>query len=146
VKLNQLKPQKGSRKRKKRLGCGPGSGHGKTATMGMKGQTARSRSNKVGFEGGQMPLIIRTPKRGFNNPFKKEYAIVNLSSLEVFAEGTSIDIKLLKEKGLIAGKYIKYKLLGGGEVKKKLIIKTDYCSKKAEEKIKAASGEVIISA
>ncbi|MFH1825533.1 MAG: 50S ribosomal protein L15 [Candidatus Firestonebacteria bacterium] len=142
MKLNKLKPSEGSRKRKKRLGLGIGSGHGKTSTFGNKGQRARSRSNKVGFEGGQMPLLKRTPKRGFTNPFKKIYGIINVDDLNIFDDGTLITLKLLKERGMIAGKYKKYKILGDGELKKKLIVSANYMSKKAIDSIKALGGEV----
>jgi large subunit ribosomal protein L15 len=146
LKLNELKPVQGSRKRKKRVGCGIGSAHGKTSTYGHKGQKARSRTNKVGFEGGQMPLLKRTPKRGFNNPFKKEYGIINVNDLNIFDDGTLVTLELLKEKGLIANKYKEYKVLGDGELKKRLIVSANYFSKKAEEKIKALSGEVKLNA
>jgi large subunit ribosomal protein L15 len=146
VKLNEIKPAKGSRKRRKRIGFGPGSGHGKTSTMGMKGQNARSKSNKVGFEGGQMPLIRRTPKRGFTNIFKKEYAVINVSDLNIFNEGETISLAMLKDKKLIPEKSKKYKILGDGELKKKIIVIANLCSKKALEKIKALSGEVKLNA
>ena len=146
MKLNELKPVKGSRKRRKRIGFGIGSAHGKTSTMGNKGQNARSKSNKAGFEGGQTPLIRRAPKRGFTNIFRKEYAIVNLRDLNRFDDGMTINLQLLKEKGLVSGKYKKYKVLGDGELKKKLIVLSDYCSKKAEEKIKSLSGDVKLNA
>ena len=146
MKLNELKPVKGSRKRKKRVGFGIGSGHGKTSTYGNKGQNARSRSNKVGFEGGQMPLIRRSPKRGFRNAFKERYSIINVDDLNIFEDGSEISLKLLKEKGVISKKYNKYKILGDGDLKKKLIVTADHCSKSAEEKIKALSGEVKLNA
>lgn len=146
MKLNELKPVEGSRKRKKRVGFGIGSGHGKTSTYGNKGQRARSRTNKVGFEGGQMPLLKRIPKRGFTNPFKKEYGIINVSNLNIFDDGTLVTLKLLKEKGMIAGKYKEYKILGDGELKKKLIVSADYLSKKAIDSIKTLGGEVKLNA
>ena len=146
MKLNEIKPQAGSRKRRKRIGCGPGSGHGKTSTMGMKGQNARSKSNKVGFEGGQMPLVRRLPKRGFKNIFRKEYDIINLGDLNVFADGATVNLKALQEKGLINTASKKYKILGGGELKKKLIIEANMCSKIVLEKVKALSGEVKLNA
>ena len=123
MKLNEIKPQAGSRKRRKRIGCGPGSGHGKTSTMGMKGQNARSKSNKVGFEGGQMPLVRRLPKRGFKNIFRKEYDIINLGDLNVFADGATVNLKALQEKGLINTASKKYKILGGGELRRNSLLK-----------------------
>ena len=142
MKLNELKPNKGARKRKKRIGLGIGSGHGKTSTKGNKGQNARKHGNKVGFEGGQMPLVRRTPKRGFTNIFKKKYEIVNIVDLNRFADGNVVDINSLMEKRLIKTGSKAVKLLGNGELKKKLIVKVDKISKQAAEKIKAASGEV----
>ncbi len=142
MKLNELKPNKGARKRKKRIGFGIGSGHGKTSTKGNKGQNARKHGNKVGFEGGQMPLVRRTPKRGFTNIFKKKYEIVNIVDLNRFADGNVVDINSLMEKRLIKTGSKAVKLLGNGELKKKLIVKVDKISKQAAEKIKAASGEV----
>ena len=142
MKLNELKPNKGARKRKKRIGFGIGSGHGKTSTKGNKGQNARKHGNKVGFEGGQMPLVRRTPKRGFTNIFKKKYEIVNIADLNRFTDGNVVDINSLMEKRLIKTGSKAVKLLGNGELKKKLIVKVDKISKQAAEKIKAASGEV----
>src|SRR5258708_30325355 len=102
MELNKLKPKKGARHAKKRVGRGPGSGHGKTAGRGEKGQKSRSGfSRMLGFEGGQMPLHRRLPKRGFTNIFKKEYSIVNLSDLERFASGATIDEAALRESGLV---------------------------------------------
>ncbi len=142
MKLNELKPNKGARKRKKRIGFGIGSGHGKTSTKGNKGQNARKHGNKVGFEGGQMPLVRRTPKRGFTNIFKKEYEIVNIVDLNRFENGEVVDINTLIAKRLIRNGAKMVKILGNGELKKKLIIKVNKISKQAIEKIKAASGEV----
>ncbi|HEY4784106.1 MAG TPA: 50S ribosomal protein L15, partial [Chthoniobacterales bacterium] len=106
MRLNNLKPRPGAKHRVKRLGCGESSGHGKTSGKGHKGQKARSGGSiRLGFEGGQMPLIRRLPKRGFNNSaFKTQYALVNLDELEVFDAGSQINEQLLREKGLISGK------------------------------------------
>ncbi|MCF6097648.1 50S ribosomal protein L15 [Thermovorax subterraneus] len=142
MRLHDLKPAKGSRKRPKRVGRGIGSGHGKTSTRGHKGQNARSGGGvRPGFEGGQMPLIRRIPKRGFTNKFKKEYAIVNVKDLNVFEENTKVTPELLKEKGLI--KQIKdgVKILGDGELNVKLEVVAHAFSSSAREKIEAAGGK-----
>ncbi|SHM85459.1 LSU ribosomal protein L15P [Caldanaerovirga acetigignens] len=142
MRLHDLKPAKGSRKRPKRVGRGIGSGHGKTSTRGHKGQNARSGGGvRPGFEGGQMPLIRRIPKRGFTNKFKKEYAIVNVKDLNVFEENTKVTPELLKEKGLI--KQIKdgVKILGDGELNVKLEVVAHAFSSSAKEKIEAAGGK-----
>jgi len=142
MKLNELKPNKGARKKRKRIGFGIGSGHGKTSTKGNKGQNARKHGNKVGFEGGQMPLVRRAPKRGFTNVFKTVYSIVNVSDLNCFNDGETVDIKSLIAKRLIDNSSKRVKLLGDGELTKKLIVKVTKVSKKAAEIIKAASGEI----
>jgi large subunit ribosomal protein L15 len=142
MRLHDLKPAEGSKKRPKRVGRGIGSGHGKTSTRGHKGQNARSGGGvRPGFEGGQMPLIRRIPKRGFTNKFKKEYAIVNVEDLNVFEENTRVTPELLKEKGLI--KQIKdgVKILGDGELKVKLEVVAHAFSSSAKEKIEAAGGK-----
>ncbi|MFO7152553.1 MAG: 50S ribosomal protein L15 [Bacillota bacterium] len=142
MRLHDLKPAKGSKKRPKRVGRGIGSGHGKTSTRGHKGQNARSGGGvRPGFEGGQMPLIRRIPKRGFTNIFKKEYAIVNVKDLNVFEDNTRVTPELLKEKGLI--KQIKdgVKILGDGELKVKLEVVAHAFSSSAREKIEAAGGK-----
>lgn len=142
--LHCLKMPKGSRKRKKILGRGSSSGHGKTSTRGSKGQTSRAgRDFYLGFEGGQTPLIRRMPKRGFTNKFKKEYRIINLSSLSGVNE-KNITIDLLKEKGLVGKNDKLVKILGGGEVTNPLIIQAHAISKKAAEKITKAGGKVEI--
>src|SRR5438094_6886540 len=122
LRLHNLRPRPGSRHRVKRLGCGESSGHGKTSGKGHKGQKARSGGSiRLGFEGGQMPLIRRLPKRGFNNArFKTRYAIVNLSDLERFESGATIDESALLDANLIRGKYDGVKILGTGELTKKL--------------------------
>lgn len=139
--LHTLKPAPGSRHRKKIVGRGEGSGHGGSATRGMKGQTSRSGDGKmVGFEGGQMPLLRRIPKRGFNNRSRQEYEVVNVETLaEVFEAGTEITPEKMIEKGLIKqAKYVK--VLGDGTIKKALTIKAPKFSASAIEKIKAAGG------
>ncbi|HYO12866.1 MAG TPA: 50S ribosomal protein L15 [Thermoanaerobaculia bacterium] len=138
MKLHELSPAKGSKHSKKRVGRGPGSGLGKTAGRGEKGQKSRSgASTRVGFEGGQMPLIRRVPKRGFTNIWKVEYAVVNLSQLAEL-EG-DVTPQLLVERGLVrSGK--KVKVLGDGELTKPLRVTADKFSKSARAKIEAAGG------
>lgn len=141
MKLHELKPQPGARKKPKRVGRGPGSGHGKTATRGHKGQTARSGGTKgAGFEGGQQPLIRRIPKRGFRNIFRKEYAIVNLGDLSRFDEGQQITPDLLKETGIIRRSAMALKVLGDGDLTKRLNILAHKFSQGALAKIAAAGG------
>lgn len=141
MELGKLKPKKGSRHAKKRVGRGPGSGHGKTSGRGEKGQKSRSGyKSKLGFEGGQMPLHRRLPKRGFTNIFKEEFAILNLSDLEQFDSGATVDASTFREAGLVKGATKKVKVLGNGELKKKLTVHADKFSKTAREKIEAAGG------
>ncbi|MDH3359442.1 MAG: 50S ribosomal protein L15 [Desulfobulbaceae bacterium] len=143
IDLSNLSPSPGSRKPKKRIGRGPGTGHGKTAGKGHKGAKARSGGGvKMGFEGGQMPLQRRLPKRGFNNIFKKQYAIVNLGDLARFEAGTKVDRQVLIDAGLISAKDAMVKLLGNGEIDKSLTIAVDKVSKSARQKIESASGSV----
>jgi large subunit ribosomal protein L15 len=143
VKLNELKSPPGANKSIKRVGRGTGSGHGKTSTRGHKGQHARSGSGvRPGFEGGQMPLQRRIPKRGFNNIFKKQYAIVNLKDLNGFEDGTEITPVLLLEEGIIKSVKDGVKILGNGDLDKKLFIQTHKISKQAEEKVLAQGGKV----
>lgn len=143
MKLNQLKSPRGSRKRPKRVGRGRSSGHGKTSTRGHKGQKARSGGGvRPGFEGGQMPLSRRIPKRGFVNIFRKEYTILNVGDLEQrFEAGDEITPKVLVKKGLI-GKRDRVKILGEGKLTKGLKVKAHAFSKKAGERIKEAGGEI----
>lgn len=143
MKLHELQPAPGSTKSPKRVGRGTGSGMGKTSTMGHKGQKARSGSKKNGFEGGQMPLARRLPKRGFHNHFAKEYTIINISDLEGLENGTVVTAELLKEQNLIS-KIEKdgLKVLGGGELTKKLDVKAAKFSQTAQDAIKAAGGSV----
>ena len=140
--LHNLKSPKGSHKRRKLLGRGSSSGHGKTSTRGSKGQTSRAgRHFYLGFEGGQTPLIRRVPKRGFNSRNKKEFQIVNLKDLERIKE-QNLSLELLAGKGLIKNKDKLVKILGDGEIKNPIVIQTHAISRKAAEKIKAAGGTV----
>jgi len=142
MKLNELAPVPGSVKESKRIGRGHGSGQGKTAGKGHKGQKARSGPNKgAGFEGGQMPLQRRVPKRGFNNIFASKIVIVNLSSLNVFEDGAVVDAAALIEKGIINKAYDGVKVLGNGEITKKLTVKASAFSSAASQKIEAAGGK-----
>lgn len=140
--LTGLKPAKGAKHAKKRVGRGQGSGNGKTAGRGHKG--AKSRSGwrmKRGFEGGQMPLHRRMPKRGFHNPFREEFAVVNLDTIaEVFDAGSEVTPELLAERGLIGGARKKVKVLGRGDLAQKLTVRAHKFSGTAEEKIKSAGG------
>ena len=140
--LNNLKPKKGARHARKRVGRGPGSGHGKTSSRGEKGQKSRSGySSRVGFEGGQMPLVRRLPKRGFTNIFKKEYAVVNVSDLEQFDAGSTIDEGALRKAGLVKGKqHSGIKVLGDGKLSKKLTVSAHKFSASAKKQIEAAGG------
>ena len=148
MRLNNLKPRPGAKHRVKRLGCGESSGHGKTSGKGHKGQKARSGGSiRLGFEGGQMPLIRRLPKRGFNNSaFKTQYAVVNLDELEVFDAGSQINEQLLREKGLISGKFDGLKILGRGEITKNLTVEADKFSESARQKIEQTGGSVVVRA
>lgn len=141
--LNNLSPNKGVRKAKKRVGRGPGSGLGKTAGRGHKG--ARSRSGytaKPGFEGGQMPLHRRLPKRGFTNTFKTTYKIISLSDLDTFDDGARVDRQALLDAGLITERDTMIKVLANGEISKKVQVEVDKVSQGAQEKIIAAGGTV----
>ncbi len=143
MRLNDLKPPTGSKKRKKRVGRGNSSGMGKTCGRGHKGQGQRSGGKTLpGFEGGQMPLQRRVPKRGFRNIFRKEFAIVNVGSLEVFEDGDVVDIPFLLRKGLVKNLKSGVKLLGKGEVTKRLNVKVNKASPSAVQKIEAAGGSV----
>ena len=140
--LNNLRPPKGAKHAKKRVGRGPGSGHGKTSSRGHKGAQSRSGFRfKRGFEGGQMPLHRRVPKRGFHNPFRVEYAVVNLDTLaEVFEAGSAVTPELLRERGLVRESRARIKVLGRGDITKKLTVQAHKFSGKAAEKIAAAGG------
>ncbi len=142
MKLSELKPAKGATRRPKRVGRGPGSGHGKTSTRGHKGHRQRSGFRaKLGFEGGQMPLVRRIPKRGFTNIFSVNYEIVNVETLSKFEPDTEVTPDLLKEKGIIKGKH-RLKVLGNGEISIPLTVKAHKFSKSAREKILKAKGKV----
>ena len=144
MKLHTIKPADGSVKQSKRIGRGIGSGHGKTSTKGHKGQWARRGGGvRPGFEGGQMPLVRRLPKRGFKNMFKSEFSIVNVGSLDVFDAGTVVDADLLLNSRII-GKIEKdgLKVLGEGELTKSLTVKAAKFSKTAIEKIEKAGGKI----
>lgn len=143
MKLNELSPVKGSRKAPKRLGRGVGSGTGKTAGRGTKGYNSRSGGGvRPGYEGGQMPLQRRLPKRGFTNIFKKKIAIINVRDLARFEKGSVIDADALIQAGLVKGKRDGIKLLGHGEIQFALDVKVNQISKSAREKIEAAGGKV----
>lgn len=141
MKLHELKPAEGSRKERKRLGRGIGSGQGKTAGKGHKGQNARSGGGvRLGFEGGQTPLFRRLPKRGFTNISRKEYAIVNLDVLNQFEEGTEVTPELLIETGIVKNEKAGIKILAKGNVEKKLTVKAHKFSSTAKEAIEAVGG------
>ncbi len=143
MKLNELSPAKGSRKSRKRLGRGVGSGKGKTAGRGTKGHNSRSGGGvRPGFEGGQMPLHRRLPKRGFTNIFRKKFVEINLRDLTNLESGSTVDEAALIRCGLVKGKRDGIKLLGQGEVKHPLSVKINRVSKKARQKIEAAGGTV----
>ena len=143
MKLEDLKPHEGSRKNRKRIGRGPGSGHGRTATKGTKGQRARAGSGKgAGFEGGQMPLTRRIPKRGFKNPFRKEYAIVKIGDLDIFKGNAEAGIEDFLKSGVVGKLKDGIKLLSDGEIDFPIKVKVHKASAKAVEKIKAQGGEV----
>lgn len=142
MKLHELSPAEGSTKATKRNGRGHGSGQGKTAGKGHKGQNARSGGGvRIGFEGGQMPLSRRIPKRGFNNIFATKFAIVNVADLNKFVDGTVVDAELLKASGLIKKEYDGVKVLGNGELTAKLTVKAAKFSQSAIEKIEKAGGK-----
>jgi large subunit ribosomal protein L15 len=142
--LHTLKPNHGAKHRVKRLGCGESSGHGKTSGKGHKGQKARSGGSiRLGFEGGQMPLHRKMPKRGFNNAeFKTRYAVVNVSDLERFDAGAMIDEAVLRKAGLVRGIIDGVKILGDGELSKKLSINVAKVTGAAREKIEKAGGSI----
>ena len=142
MKLHELHPAEGSTAAQKRLGRGAGSGLGKTSGKGHKGAKARSGGGKrPGFEGGQMPLYRRVPKRGFTNIFGTDYAAVNVERLEVFENGATVDAQALLEKKIIRKELDGVKILGGGELTKKLTVKAAKFSGSAKEKIEAAGGK-----
>lgn len=143
--LSSLKNTPGARKTRKRVGRGRASGLGKTSTHGHKGQQARKGHKvKLGFEGGQMPLIRRLPKRGFKNPTRLVYSPVNVCELEAFESGTVVTLDLLREAGLFKSKFDGVKILGSGDLTKKLTVKVNGVSESAKAKIEAAGGTVEI--
>ncbi len=143
--LGSLKPAAGAKKKRKRVGCGPGSGHGKTATRGHKGTQSRSGNTQhAWYEGGQMPLQRRIPKRGFTNIFRVAFQVINISDLDRFDANTTVDIDKLLESGLVRQTGGKVKLLGDGEINKALTISVHACSKKAREAVEKAGGQVNI--
>ena len=142
MKLHDLKPAPGSTTTKKRKGRGMSSGMGKTSTRGHKGQWSRSGGGvRPGFEGGQMPLARRLPKRGFNNVFAKDYAEINVRDLNMFDDGAEVTLSALVEKGFCQKKKEGFRVLGNGELRKKLIVKADGITEKAKGKIEAAGGK-----
>jgi large subunit ribosomal protein L15 len=142
MKMHELAPAIGSTKESKRIGRGHGSGNGKTAGKGHKGQKARAgHGMRAGFEGGQMPLQRRVPKRGFNNIFAEEWLAINVSALEVFEDGSVIDAAALASKGIIKKANLPVKVLGNGKLTKKLEVKLNAYSASAAEKINAAGGK-----
>ncbi|AHI57038.1 50S ribosomal protein L15 [Listeria ivanovii] len=142
MKLHELKPSEGSRKERNRVGRGTGSGNGKTSGRGHKGQKARSGGGvRLGFEGGQLPLFRRIPKRGFTNINRKEFAIVNLDVLNRFEDGTEVTPELLIETGIIRNEKSGIKILSDGKIEKKLTVKANKFSAAAKEAIEAAGGK-----
>ena len=143
MKLHELQPAAGSTTAPKRLGRGVGSQLGKTSGKGHKGAKARSGGGKrPGFEGGQMPLTRRLPKRGFTNIYRKEYAAINVSALNVFEDGTEVTVQTLLDAGLIKKTLDGVKILGGGELEKKLTVSVDKVTESAKQKIEAIGGKV----
>ncbi len=146
LKLNDIRAPRGANRERKRRGRGPGSGQGKTGGRGHKGQKARSGASiPAFFEGGQMPINRRLPKRGFTNIFKKRYQLVNLADLDRFDEGSKVDAASLRASGLIRHADRPVKLLGRGELRKKLEIEVDRASRSAREAVAAAGGSLKVS-
>lgn len=142
MKLNELKPAEGSRKKEVRVGRGTGSGRGKTSCRGHKGQNARSGGGvRPGFEGGQMPIYRRLPKRGFKNIWAKQFAEVNVETLNRFEDGAEVDAVALVEEGILKNVYDGIRILGNGELNKKLTVKAQGFTKTAVQKIEAAGGK-----
>ncbi len=145
VDLSSLRPFEGAVKNRKRVGRGPGSGHGKTSCKGQKGQKSRAGvSIPAGFQGGQMPLYRKLPKRGFKNHFRKEYGVFNVSSLDRIEHDGPVDIEVLRAKGLVSKRYSLAKVLGDGEIHKAVNLKVHAASSSAIKKIEAAGGTVEI--
>lgn len=144
--LSELKPPDGSRKKRKRVGRGTGSGHGKTSCRGSKGQNSRSGGGvRLGFEGGQMPLTRRLPKRGFCNIFRKDIAVVNIEQLKRFSEGSVVDSEAIISSGIVKKRGDGIKILGNGSIDYPLFLKVDRISHGAREKIEAAGGSVEVN-
>ncbi|UCG52240.1 MAG: 50S ribosomal protein L15 [Candidatus Latescibacterota bacterium] len=145
MRIGELKAAEGSRKKKKRIACGTGSGYGKTAGKGHKGQRSRSGSRiPAWFEGGQMPLQRRLPKRGFHNQFRTIFQIVNVKDLNRFPADAGVDVNSLYEAGLIRKKRVPVKLLGAGEIDRPLKVSVHACTRKAKELVEKAGGEIRI--
>lgn len=143
MRLHELRPAEGAKKSPKRIGRGAGSGWGKTAGKGQKGQNSRSGGGvRPGFEGGQMPLYRRLPKRGFTNIFAKEYTCINVDRLNIFENGTEVTPELLLETGMVKKLNDGIKILGNGNIERQLTVKANKISKAAAEKIEAAGGKV----
>jgi large subunit ribosomal protein L15 len=143
MKIQELSPTEGSRKKRKRVGRGPGSGHGKTCCRGHKGQLSRSGGRlRSGFEGGQMPLQRRLPKRGFTNVFRQECIIINIKDLNRFEPNSNLDREALRKAGLVKNAKGDIKLLGKGDISHPVVIAVDRVSKAARTKIESAGGEV----
>jgi large subunit ribosomal protein L15 len=142
MKLSELRPPEGARKKRKRIGRGEGSGHGGTSTKGHKGYKARSGGKRSpGFEGGQMPLQRRLPKRGFKNPSRKEWSVVNLRDLSAFPDGAVVDVEGMKSSGLVKKVGFGVKILGEGEISRPLTVRAQAFSLSARKKIEAAGGK-----
>ena len=145
MKLHELQPAAGSRKERNRVGRGQGSGNGKTAGRGSKGQKARSGGGvRLGFEGGQTPLFRRIPKRGFQNINRKEYAVVNLETLNRFEDGQEVTAAVLVEAGIVKNEKDGIKVLANGKLERKLTVKANKFSQAAKEAIEAAGGTVVV--
>jgi large subunit ribosomal protein L15 len=143
MRLGELKPASGARKKRKRVGCGPGSGHGMTSCRGSKGSQSRTgNTSHPWYEGGQMPIQRRLPKRGFTNLFRVEFQVVNVGSLDRFEANATVDVDALLDKGLIRNPSTPVKLLADGEIKKPLKITVHKCSQKAKEAVEKAGGTV----
>ena len=142
MRIDELKPAPGSRKRRKRVGRGTGSGMGKTSTRGQKGQMARSNGKGAGFVGGQMPLIRRVPKRGFKSPFRVPFAVVNVGTLQDLEEVETVTVELLRERGLNRKSAKRVKVLGDGDLTRAVKIEAHAVSDGAKAKIEAAGGSV----
>jgi len=146
MKLNELSPEKGSKKPRKRVGRGVASGHGKTSCRGSKGHNSRSGGGaRPGYEGGQMPIHRRLPKRGFTNIFKKQISVINIQDLKIFESGSIVDKSTLVSKGLVKGKNDGIKLLGKGNIDYPLTVKINMASKSAQNKITAAGGNIEVA-